>query len=527
MSEDPFAHDPLKDIEKMFHEQTFIERMKLISHGLRADKTSGEYKKAKLELQRLMSPLAAVVIPVLAIFLIMLVTKLAPEKEKTVTVEVTEIEEPPDLEEPPPEDIPEPIEPPEPVDVDFETLDMTFEQTVDVQTPMDNPSPSPSDVDAVALVKSPVVMTGIYGNRSPGARGSAMKRFGGNAIAEGAVLRALRWLKKNQSSNGSWPRSKSAMTSLALLTYMAHGETPDSEEFGETVQNAIKYLVKYGKKAPSKYECEIVTYAMCEAYGLTKIPAVKEVAEHTLNRVIKGQNPTGGWDYGLKGTETRNDTSVDGWAIQALKAAKMAGMHHPELKKAWAMAIKGIQANSNSKTGKIGYTNPNGGAPGLTGAGVLALQFLGAASTDECRKGIQYLKGLGLLSWEGTTQTSWMGSSPIYYWYYITQVIFQEDAERGGQWWKQWNAQMQKELVKNQIIEKAAYEYNGKSYDIGHWLSPSESEHSNSPVQTTTMCTLMLEVYYRYLPTFKPPVDLGIEEDLTGGDDEITIDIDI
>jgi len=41
------------------------------------------------------------------------------------------------------------------------------------------------------------------------------------------------------------------------------------------------------------------------------------------------------------------------------------------------------------------------------------------------------------------------------------------------------------------------------------------------------MCTLMLEVYYRYLPTFKPPEDLGIEEYLIGGDEEITIEIDI
>jgi hypothetical protein len=522
---DPFQHNPLKDIEKMFHQQTFLERMKLIGTGIKAEKNSGEYKSAKLEMQRLLSPLAAVLIPFLLIGLLVLVAKITPEKEKAISVEVTDIEEPPDLEEIQ-EDIIEPIKPPDPVDVEFEAIDMAFEQDVNIQTPNDNPSPSPADVDAVAMVKSPVVMSGIYGNRSPGARGSAMKRFGGNSIAEGAVMRALRWLKKNQQSDGSWQKAKPSMTSLALLTYMAHGETPESEEFGETVQNAIKYLVKNGKKAPPRYQCEIVAYAMCEAYGLTKIPAVKEVAEYNLNRVIKGQNPTGGWDYGLKGTETRNDTSVDGWAIQALKAAKMAGMHHPDLKKAWSMAIKGIQSNSNRETGFVGYTSPGGGNPGLTGAGVLALQFLGAAKTPECKKGIQYLKGLGYIVWDGDKKT-WMGSSPVYYWYYITQAIFQEDAERGGQWWKAWNNEMQKNLVKHQIREKDVYEFNGESKEIGHWLSPSPDEHGNGPVQYTTMCTLMLEVYYRYLPTFKPPEDLGIEEDLIGGDEEITIEIDI
>jgi hypothetical protein len=522
---DPFHHDPLKDIEKMFHQQTFRERMKLIASGLKADKDSGTYKSAKLELQRLLSPIAAVVVPILIICLLVVVAKITPEPDDAVTVEITEIEEPPDLEEIPPEII-ETIEPPEPMDVEFEAIDLAFEQDVNIQTPNENPSPSPADVDAVAMVKSPVVLTGIYGNRSPGARGSAMKRYGGNSIAEGAVMRALRWLKVNQGKDGSWPSAKHAMTSLALLAYMAHGETPDSEEFGKTVQDAIKYLVINGKKAPARYQCQIVAYAMSEVYGLTKIPAVKEVAEHTLDRVIKGQNPTGGWDYGLKGTEDRNDTSVDAWAIQALKAAKMAGIDHPDFDRSWSMAIKGIQANSNKESGKIGYTSPSGGAPGLTGAGVLSLQFLGAHNTSECKKGIQYLKELGVMGWE-EPDDNWMGNSPVYYWYYITQAIFQEDAEKGGQWWKQWNASMQKNLVKYQNIEKDAYTFNGETFDIGHWDSPNPKEHGGGIVQMTTMCTLMLEVYYRYLPTFKPPEDLGIEEDLIGGDEEITIEIDI
>jgi len=523
---DPFRHDALKDIEKMFHQQTFGERMKLMTTGLKTDKDSGTYKSAKLELQRLLSPLAAVVVPILIVFLLVLVAKITPDKPAAVTVEITEIEEPPDLEEIQ-EEIIEPIEPPEPVDVEFEAIDMAFEQDVNINAPTDNsdPSPSPADVDAVAMVKSPVVLTGIYGNRNPGARGSAMKKFGGNSIAEGAVMRALRWLKVNQGKDGSWPKSKHAMTSLALLTYMAHGETPDSEEFGKTVQDAIKYLVKNGKRVPGSYSCAIYSYAMCEAYGITKIPAVKEVAEYNLDRIIKGQNVTGGWDYGLKSTDTRNDTSVNGWAVQALKAAKMAGIHHPDFDKAWSMAVRGIQANSDKESGKIGYTSA-GGAPGLTGAGVLALQFLGATQTSDYKKGIQYLKGLGLMGWEEENK-NWMGNSPVYYWYYITQAIFQEDAERGGQWWKQWNNEMQKNLVKYQNIEKDVYSYGTNTFDIGHWESPNPKEHSNGTVQITTMCTLMLEVYYRYLPTFKPPEDMGIEEDLIGGDEEITIEIDI
>jgi hypothetical protein len=33
-----------------------------------------------------------------------------------------------------------------------------------------------------------------------------------------------------------------AMTGLAILTFLAHGETPSSEEFGETVTKGVQYL---------------------------------------------------------------------------------------------------------------------------------------------------------------------------------------------------------------------------------------------------------------------------------------------
>ncbi len=71
--------------------------------------------------------------------------------------------------------------PPQPeLDVEFESIDMAFDKDVNIQIPNDTPSPSSADVDAVAMVKSPVVMTGIYGNRSTGARGSAMSKYAGD-----------------------------------------------------------------------------------------------------------------------------------------------------------------------------------------------------------------------------------------------------------------------------------------------------------------------------------------------------------
>jgi len=147
---DPFEHDPLKDIEKMFHQQTLMERMKLITTGMKADKTSGEYKKAKLEVQRLLSPLAAVVVPILIVMVLVVVAKNTKPPDKKIEAKIVKEEVVPDLEEIQ-EEIIEPIEPPDPVDIEFEAIDMAFETEVEISNPTDSPSPSPADVDAVAI----------------------------------------------------------------------------------------------------------------------------------------------------------------------------------------------------------------------------------------------------------------------------------------------------------------------------------------------------------------------------------------
>jgi Ca-activated chloride channel homolog len=66
------------------------------------------------------------------------------------------------------------------LDVEFESIDMAFDKDVNIQIPNDTPSPSSADVDAVAMVKSPVVLKGLYNNRNHGARRQAIKRYAGD-----------------------------------------------------------------------------------------------------------------------------------------------------------------------------------------------------------------------------------------------------------------------------------------------------------------------------------------------------------
>ena len=53
----------------------------------------------------------------------------------------------------------------------------------------------------------------------------------------------------------------------------------------------------------------------------------------------------------------------------------------------------------------------------------------------------------------------------------------------------------------------------------GHW----ENGDGHGPVYTTTLCALMLEVYYRYLPTYKKVE--AIAEVKATSDDDVTVEV--
>ena len=108
------------------------------------------------------------------------------------------------------------------------------------------------------------------------------------------------------------------------------------------------------------------------------------------------------------------------------------------------------------------------------------------------------MRGLTVLDAATCDWAQPMGTSPLYYWYYITQ------AKRlaGGKRWTQWNSQFSRAFVNSQTVLKAASP-DGK--DIGYWDAASASEHCQSRVYNTTLCTLSLEVYYKIGGHFEIP----------------------
>ena len=560
----------IEEVNQMFkNDKGVVSRFRVLLSGLRMPHDTREYKEAKIELQRLCAPVMAVVIPMLFILLLMaFATKKAPSTSEFITdiVEYEEVKDDnlTDVEVEPPDVV-------EMLDIDFSDFVTTPDITMDTPAPpaiADGPvSPQPQTVDAVVQIKSPVILRGIFGDtRNAGMRGTQLAKFGGNQKTETSVIRSLRWLKATQSPDGSWPNNKVAMTGLAILTFLAHGEKPgESKEFGYTVQKALQFLMDEQARGKSGlyttsgngYAHAIATYAMCEAYGMTMNPNVKESADKALEIIIKGQHPSGGWDYNWKQSE-RDDTSVMGWAAQALKAGMMADFYHdPEaLIRASKMCVRGFKKNG-FQDGGFGYTSPGRG--GLTGVGTLCLQFHHAANDPYVKNSLQNIIYGWKPEWTGFTPQKAAGGEkvekskdlppgmtggvcPQYYLYYGGQGVFQ----CGGVEWTKWNERMWPSYVAAQFktdkgengskcicgqllcskLKKPYIDQDGNFQEIGHWVN--SDAHTDRPVMDTCLAALQMMVYYRYLPTFAKinvPEEVIASASSASGDIEVSTDL--
>ena len=443
------------------------------------------YRQRKLR-EHLVGPIVSFVMHIVILLLLTVFVVGKAQREPLPEIEVTMEEvpikelEPPEIEEI--EQMEDEVLDEAPA-MDVAIPDVPIENTADAaledaseEAPESDDSFDMDDMLDVLPTKTPLQLKGLYGGRTAKGRRANRERFGGNARGEDAVLRALRWLKKVQASDGSWENE--AFTGLALLCFLAHGETPQSEEFGMTVQKAMQWL---SGKVPVQgashgYANGIATYALAEAYGMTQIPFLRQSMEAGLEVIVKGQQPGGGYNYAYGKTE-RWDLSVAGWQYQALKAGYVAGSSVEGLDEAISKSKKFLK-NVAYADGKFGYSSPGSGG-NMTGVGTVALQLLGDGGSKEVQAAANTIlyERLPGYAWENSGHS-------LYGWYYDTQAMFNQS----GRSWRQWNDKFQKVLINAQNKEG--------------WWKTGAGGHRDSKVFDTTLCCLQLEVYYRYLPTF-------------------------
>ena len=364
-------------------------------------------------------------------------------------------------------------------------------------------------MEGTALSAHLTNLPNMFGGRcSVQSRLEKLRENGGTPECELAVSRSLAWLKAQQNADGSWGRAnKGAMTGLTLLCYLGRCETPDSAFYGDNVRNGMLYLVELAKKNPygivaekfvsdsATYEHGIATYALGEMYsfyrlGNRSLPGLREAFEKGVQVIIEQQNPQGSWNYGGKNAgmphaynkDSRGeDLSVSGWQFQALKAAKHSGLKIAGLDAAIKRCCDYLESKQ-TKDGGFGKTNRDEhyNQWSLTGCGVLGLQTLAHNKVTPVKKGIRFLR-----DFLTSEPLDWERNCNLYCWYYYTQAFFQA----GGDDWKFYNAQFLSQIL-------GAQQPDG-SFKRGrpNWPAGDAAD----AIYRQCLCTLQLEVYYRYL----------------------------
>jgi hypothetical protein len=368
----------------------------------------------------------------------------------------------------------------------------------------------------------------IYQPRLVPDRSAQAQRIGASAASELAVERALDWLARHQDDDGRWDggiaryddgtavkgdddftihcpagepcsgecaywEADSALTGLALLTYLGAGYTHHDGRYTEVVGKGLDYLIGQQKadgdlrgrsEVVGMYCHAMATLALCEAYALTGDNRLQGAAERAIAFLVRARARDGmAWRY-APGAPV-GDTSILGWVVMGLKSAKEVGIPipgEPAVRRGTLLWLEKV-ATGNSQ-GLARYQPWEPVTPTMTAEAWVCRQFLGVGGPGpSSSEAAEFL----------IKNESDRGKTNFYYWYYATLALYQH----GGEPWTRWNAKIRDKIVGLQAIS---------GHQTGSWEPDSSLYGSKGGrIYCTTLAALSLEVYYRYLRLYDAP----------------------
>lgn len=342
----------------------------------------------------------------------------------------------------------------------------------------------------------------LYAQRFSDQRMDIVERMDGSKETERAVQSALQWLAAHQSLDGRWSASgfdgacgqcggethieaDQALTGLSLLCFLGAGHTRiKAGPYHDNVDRGLRWLTSRQKAdgdlrgEETMYSHGIATIAISEAYAMTGDRQLFAPVQQAARFIQRARNTkVGGWRYdpGQSG-----DTSVLGWQVMALKSASNAGVDMPgetfDAARAWLDRV-----SERSRPGLYAYQPGQRPTPSMTAEGMFAQLLLGLRPDHRrMRDSVEFILQ-HLPNWESDPRT--------YFWYYASLALFQHQ----GKEWETWNNALTEELTKHQRKD-------GRG--AGSWDPVDEWSKIGGRIYQTALCTLMLEVYYRYLPLY-------------------------
>ena len=409
-----------------------------------------------------------------------------------------------------------PIEAPETIDV---FKDNEFATTTPIKNtpdfipapPVIEASPKTETIPVERLIRASdgAPMPKLYSLRSKD-RVAIASRRGGTAASEQAVQSGLAWLANTQSADGGWDadqhgsgietralghnrdhagaQADTGITGLALLAFMAAGNTHYEGPYRENVQKGLEYLIRNqasdgrlsgnAKLFASTYCHSMSLLALSESLAVTGDERIKEAVQRGVDYSLRLQNQNdGGWRYQAGDL---GDMSQFGWKVLALHSASLGGVETPggsiELMRKFLAGC--TSGNAKGLGSYRAGMQPN---ETMTAEALLCRYFLESEVDNRTVD-----EAVGAIFQKLPNEQS----VNLYYWYYGTMAMY----HTGGEPWRLWNEALQKVLLKRQVVE---------GQNQGSWAPDGVWGGYGGRVYSTAMATLCLEVYYRHLPIYE------------------------
>jgi len=300
-----------------------------------------------------------------------------------------------------------------------------------------------------------------------------------------AIERGLRYLASQQIEDGSFGAShygrNVAVTALACLAFMSHGDLPGRGQYGGNVERGVDFILDHvhptGLIAADTshgpmYGHGFATLLLGEVYGQTGDVRVRESLIKAVRLIAGTQNPEGGWRYQPRPYDA--DLSVTICQIMALRSARNAGIKVP--KETIDKAIEYVRNAQNADGGFRYMLNSGGSAFPRSAAGVAALYYAGIYKDKALEKGLTYL-----MRHKPGGAAAQNGGHYFYGQYYAVQAMLLA----GGEHWRTWFPAIRTELLRKQ------------NKPDGSW------QGSAGPSYGTAMALIILQMPNRFLPIFE------------------------
>jgi hypothetical protein len=309
-----------------------------------------------------------------------------------------------------------------------------------------------------------------------------------------AVRAGLDYLARSQSGDGSWHDEGGraypvAVSSLAGMAFLAHGNSPTRGRYAPQVQQALDYLLTCSTNTglitgpnqdsgqPMHGHGFALMYLAC-VYGMETKESLRTRTKDAINAGValtaRGQSGAGGWTY-VPGSGDEGSVTVT--QVQALRASYNAGITVP--KGTIEHAVRYIERCSTGEGG-ITYSLSSGGGPRLaiSAAAVATLYNAGEYDSPVATRCLDYVWG----QFRATKGWSKGGGHDFYTHLYASQAFYMA----GDKYWDEYFPATRDQLLEMQ--DKAEGSWNGDGIGKAYGAA---------------IALIILQLPYKYLPVYQ------------------------